>query len=94
MAILAMGIVTTVVVLAGDAAVQAQQKDAVVASPGAPIRVVTKEIEPFVFVGDDWSGFSIELSEGSLLRAPINRALLQLREDGTYDLIYAKWFDD
>ncbi|MCB0158042.1 MAG: transporter substrate-binding domain-containing protein, partial [Caldilineaceae bacterium] len=29
----------------------------------APLRVVTKEIEPFVFAGDELSGFSIDLWE-------------------------------
>ncbi len=38
--------------------------------------------------------YGIALAEDSLLREQVNRALLQLREDGTYDLIYAKWFGE
>ena len=30
--------------------------------------------------------------EGSELREPVNRALLELKENGTYDGIYDKWF--
>lgn len=30
--------------------------------------------------------------EGSELREPVNRTLLGLKENGTYDLIYEKWF--
>ena len=29
---------------------------------------------------------------GSDLRKPVNEALLKLRENGTYDAIYNKWF--
>ncbi len=36
--------------------------------------------------------YGIALPEGAALREPINRALLLLREDGTYDEIRAKWF--
>lgn len=38
--------------------------------------------------------YGIALPEGSALREKINRALLQLREDGTYDAIYSKWFGE
>jgi len=37
-------------------------------------------------------GFAVPL--GSPLRREINAALLQLREDGTYEAIYAKWFGE
>lgn len=33
-------------------------------------------------------------SNGSPLREPVNQALLQMREDGTYSLIKEKWFGD
>jgi polar amino acid transport system substrate-binding protein len=61
LAILAIGIAIAVAILAGEAAAQAQEEDVDAVSPGVPLRVVTKEIEPFVFVGDDLSGFSIDL---------------------------------
>ncbi|HET9222509.1 MAG TPA: transporter substrate-binding domain-containing protein [Roseiflexaceae bacterium] len=36
--------------------------------------------------------YGIALPTGSPLRKPINEALLALRQDGTYDTIYSKWF--
>lgn len=36
--------------------------------------------------------YGIALAEGSPLREEINRSLLRLREDGTYNRIYTKWF--
>ena len=36
--------------------------------------------------------YGIALAEGSALRKPINEALLELYDDGTYEKIYAKWF--
>ena len=36
--------------------------------------------------------YAIAVAEGSPLRKPINQALLEIYEDGTYDKIYAKWF--
>jgi polar amino acid transport system substrate-binding protein len=38
--------------------------------------------------------YGIALPEGSPLREPINRALLRVFEDGTYDDIYARWFGE
>ena len=38
--------------------------------------------------------YGIAFPADSPLREEINRALLQLREDGTYDQIYAKWFGE
>jgi ABC-type amino acid transport substrate-binding protein len=38
--------------------------------------------------------YGIAFGSGSPLREEINRALLQLREDGTYDSLYAQWFGD
>ncbi len=38
--------------------------------------------------------YGIALPTGSPLREEINRALLQLREDGTYDRIYSRWFGE
>lgn len=38
--------------------------------------------------------YSIVLQSGSPLREPINAALLQLRQDGTYESIYRKWFGE
>ena len=37
-------------------------------------------------------GYGILFPPGSPLRKPINEALLRLREDGSYDAIYKKWF--
>jgi polar amino acid transport system substrate-binding protein len=36
--------------------------------------------------------YGILFPRGSALRKPVNEALLKLREGGTYDAIYAKWF--
>ena len=36
--------------------------------------------------------YGILLPRGSLLRKPVNEALLTQREIGTYDALYAKWF--
>ncbi len=36
--------------------------------------------------------YGIALPQGSPLAEPINRSLLNLRENGTYDEIYRKWF--
>lgn len=36
--------------------------------------------------------YGILFSRSSTLRKPVNEALLRLREDGTYDAIYNKWF--
>jgi polar amino acid transport system substrate-binding protein len=36
--------------------------------------------------------YGILLPPGSPLRKPINAALLKVREDGTYDALYEKWF--
>lgn len=36
--------------------------------------------------------YGIALPSGSLLTEPINRSLLKLREDGTYDRLYRKYF--
>lgn len=36
--------------------------------------------------------YGIALPTGSPLREPINEALLTLRQDGTYDAIYERWF--
>ncbi len=36
--------------------------------------------------------YGILFPRGSILRKPVNEALLKLREDGTYDALYAKWF--
>jgi polar amino acid transport system substrate-binding protein len=36
--------------------------------------------------------YGIVFPSGSLLRKPVNEALLSLREDGTYARIYDKWF--
>lgn len=36
--------------------------------------------------------YGIALPQGSPLKEEVNRVLLELREDGTYDRIYAKWF--
>ena len=36
--------------------------------------------------------YGILFPQGSTLRKPVNEALLKLRENGTYDSIYSKWF--
>ncbi len=36
--------------------------------------------------------YGILFPQGSPLRKPVNEALLKLRENGTYDALYAKWF--
>lgn len=36
--------------------------------------------------------YAIAVAEGSALRKPINEALLELYDDGTYEKIYAAWF--
>jgi polar amino acid transport system substrate-binding protein len=36
--------------------------------------------------------YGIAFPTGSSLREPINNSLLRLRQNGTYDTIYAKWF--
>lgn len=36
--------------------------------------------------------YGIALPQGSQLKEEVNRALLEMREDGTYDAIYKKWF--
>ena len=36
--------------------------------------------------------YGILFPQSSSLRKPVNEALLKLRENGTYDAIYAKWF--
>jgi polar amino acid transport system substrate-binding protein len=36
--------------------------------------------------------YGILFPRGSELRKPVNEVLLKLRENGTYDAIYAKWF--
>lgn len=38
--------------------------------------------------------YGIALPQGSTMTEPVNRALLQLREDGTYEAIYTKWFGE
>lgn len=47
-------------------------------------------------VGDrmDAQSYGIGFPQGSELRDPVNVALLELIEDGTYDEIYAKWFGE
>jgi len=42
-----------------------------------------------VFVPEN---YGIALPSGSALAEPINQSLLELRENGTYDAIYRKWF--
>ena len=36
--------------------------------------------------------YGIAVAEGSALRKPINEALLEIYDDGTYEKLYAKWF--
>jgi ABC-type amino acid transport substrate-binding protein len=48
---------------------------------------------PYNLEGDDLYGFVV--AEGNhLLRLSINDALTQLRADGTYDILFAKYFSD
>lgn len=50
--------------------------------------------EKFKLIGSVFNSekYGIALPTGSPLREEINRALLQLIEDGTYDDIYTRWF--
>jgi polar amino acid transport system substrate-binding protein len=36
--------------------------------------------------------YGIMFQQGSVLRKPVNEALLKLKENGTYDTLYRKWF--
>jgi glutamine transport system substrate-binding protein len=47
-------------------------------------------------VGDTLTGeqYGIAFPEGSELREPVNEALAELKEDGTYGDIYEKWFGE
>jgi polar amino acid transport system substrate-binding protein len=36
--------------------------------------------------------YGILFEQSSTLRKPVNEALLKLRENGTYDILYRKWF--
>jgi polar amino acid transport system substrate-binding protein len=38
--------------------------------------------------------YGIALQEGSTLREPLNRAILEMRQDGTYERLYRRWFSD
>jgi polar amino acid transport system substrate-binding protein len=38
--------------------------------------------------------YGILFPSGSQLRKPVNEALLRLRENGTYDRLYTKWFGE
>lgn len=38
--------------------------------------------------------YGIALPSGSTLRKPINEALLEMRQDGSYDELYANWFGE
>ena len=55
------------------------------ANPNAPLKHVGKVSE------DDYFGLAIRKEDTELL-AKVNAALKQLKEDGTYDKIYNKWF--
>lgn len=55
------------------------------ANPNAPLKHVGKVSE------DDYFGLAIRKEDSELL-AKVNAALKQLKEDGTYDKIYNKWF--
>ncbi len=56
-------IIALLLVVTGATAVNAQSDSPDDGLPTEPLRVVTKEIEPFVFLGDELSGFSIDLWE-------------------------------
>ncbi|MEM6387878.1 MAG: transporter substrate-binding domain-containing protein [Pseudomonadota bacterium] len=49
----------------------------------------TAELVGPVFLREN---YGLALQQGSGLREPINRILLRLREDGTYDDLYRRWF--
>ena len=58
-------------IVTGGSAVYAQANAEIDLQQDAPLRVVTKEIEPFVFVDDELSGFSIDLWQ-EIARRPIS----------------------
>jgi ABC-type amino acid transport substrate-binding protein len=53
---------------------------------------ITREWEETVGPLFDIQYYGFMFPEGSELRETVNRALLKLKEDGTYDGIYDKWF--
>ncbi|MGB0900727.1 transporter substrate-binding domain-containing protein [Halocynthiibacter sp.] len=52
--------------------------------PPGTVRLLDRVFHP--------ENYGIALSENSPLRESVNRALLNLRENGRYDTIYTKWF--
>lgn len=62
----------------------------------APVLLYYANTQDGVFqvVGDIFrvEEYGIAFPEGSPYREPINRALLEIQEDGTYDEIYRRWF--
>jgi ABC-type amino acid transport substrate-binding protein len=51
---------------------------------GATVQVIEPIFRP--------EKYGIVVAEGSPLRKAINLALLELRDDGTYQKLYAQWF--
>jgi polar amino acid transport system substrate-binding protein len=51
--------------------------------------------EPVQIVGEllDEESYGIGLPAGSPLREDVNRTLLEIIEDGTYNSLYQRWFD-
>ncbi|MBO0680697.1 transporter substrate-binding domain-containing protein [Mycolicibacterium sp. S2-37] len=58
-----------------------------VAHMGAGVAAVTGPV-----FDDEFYGFA--MTQGNPLRQPLNQSLLEIREDGTYDMIHKKWFGD
>ncbi|MDA1315499.1 MAG: transporter substrate-binding domain-containing protein [Acidobacteria bacterium] len=76
---------------------QAGGVDAVVFD-GPPLSQYAKENTEgdVILVGPllNTESYGIAFPEGSPLREDVNRALLKVQEDGTYDKLYSKWFGD
>ncbi|HIJ72828.1 MAG TPA: transporter substrate-binding domain-containing protein [Candidatus Hydrogenedentes bacterium] len=72
----------------------AQRVDAIVYDSPSILYFADREHESVSAVGNIFAEqyYGIAVQEDSPLLEPINRALLALRDDGTYDTLYAKWF--
>lgn len=64
-------------------------------SPSILHRLNTDNTNQLMIVGDliNKQSYGIALQPGSPLREKINRSLLKLQSNGTYDQIYSKWFN-
>lgn len=91
------GVISTTVPTVDDAYARlgAGEADAFVYdSPVLQYHVLTHPDAGLSLVGGQFNSenYGIVLPQGSELREPINRAILKLIEDGTYDRLYSIWF--